>query len=214
MPIVGSVYKGPCKSMNPHLPIPRQLRRIAKSRYALSAVVTTLIILVISVLLAGVVTYFSINVTSTRVQEENIVLEKQHIWYDAVSDSTQAAIRVINTGGRDVVVDKLTVRGQECVWSKIFYETTNTAVSGDLSYCSNLADESSISAGGKTYVLDQATADLTIPSGTTLIIYVTNPDSISVNDIGLTVSINIFTSQAMYYKETNVQGSTVVAASG
>jgi hypothetical protein len=35
-----------------------------------------------------------------------------------------------------------------------------------------------------------------------------NPDSISVNDIGLTVSVNIFTSQAMYYKETNVQGTS------
>ena len=38
--------------------------------------------------------------------------------------------------------------------------------------------------------------------------YIHNPDSISVNDIGLTVSINIFTSQAMYYKETNVQGTS------
>ena len=38
--------------------------------------------------------------------------------------------------------------------------------------------------------------------------YIHNPDSISVNDIGLTVSINIFTSQTMYYKETNVQGTS------
>ncbi|NLE03566.1 MAG: hypothetical protein GX638_02025, partial [Crenarchaeota archaeon] len=41
--------------------------------------------------------------------------------------------------------------------------------------------------------------------GKTLVIYITSPDSITVNDIGLTAAITVFTSQAMYYKETNVQ---------
>ena len=49
------------------------MRNIMKNRLALSTVVTTLIILVVSVLLAGVVTYFAINVTSTRVQEESSI---------------------------------------------------------------------------------------------------------------------------------------------
>ena len=43
-----------------------------KNRLALSTVITTLIILVVSVLLAGVVTYFAINVVSTRVQQESL----------------------------------------------------------------------------------------------------------------------------------------------
>ena len=30
---------------------------------------------------------------------------------------SQAAIMVINTGGRDIVIDKLTVRGQEADWN-------------------------------------------------------------------------------------------------
>jgi hypothetical protein len=38
-----------------------------------------------------------------------------------------------------------------------------------------------------------------------MLIYITSPDSITINDIGLTVAITVFTSQAMYYKETNVQ---------
>ena len=61
----------------------KTMRKLLKNRLALSTVVTTLIILVVSVLLAGVVTYFAINVTSTRVQEESLALTKQHIWYDA-----------------------------------------------------------------------------------------------------------------------------------
>lgn len=87
---------------------------LSKNRWALSTVVTTLIILVISVLLASVVTYFAINVTSTRVQEESLTITKLHIWVPSASPSdTEAAFIVINTGGRDVVINKISVRGQE-----------------------------------------------------------------------------------------------------
>jgi hypothetical protein len=193
--------------MNP-LRIRQQLHRLAKSRLALSTVVTTLIIIVIAVLLAGVVTYFAINVTSTRVQEESLALAKQHVWFDYSTGKAQAAIMVINAGGRDVVVDKLTVRGQVCDWSKVFYNVTGESISGDLASSSTLTDGGTISVGGTSHIFKQATNDLTLQSGKTLIIYLNNPDSISVNDVGLTVSVNIFTSQAMYYKETNVQGTS------
>lgn len=202
--------------MNPHR-IRQQFHRIAKSRLALSTVVTSLIIVVISVLLAGTVTYFAINVTSTRVQEESLALAKQHVWFDYVTGKAQAAIMVINAGGRDIVIDKLTVRGQACAWSKVFYTTTSDSISGDLFSNSTLLDGGSISVGGKDRVFKQATNDLTLQSGRTLIVYLDNPDSISVNDVGLTVSVNIFTSQAMYYKETNVQGTsgtTTTSSSG
>ncbi len=36
------------------------------------------------------------------------------------------------------------------------------------------------------------------------------PDSIGTNDIGLTVAFTVFTSQAMYYKETNVQATAII----
>ncbi len=65
----------------------KQMKNILRNRMALSTVVTTLIILVVSVLLAGVVSYFAINVTSTRVQEESLQLTSQHIWVDQHGDS-------------------------------------------------------------------------------------------------------------------------------
>jgi hypothetical protein len=40
-----------------------------------------------------------------------------------------------------------------------------------------------------------------------MLMYIKTPDSISVNDIGLTVAITIFSSQAMYYRETNVEAA-------
>ena len=181
------------------------MKNILKNRLALSTVVTTLIILVVSVLLAGVVTMFAINVTSTRSQEESLHVTKQHIWYDTGADAGQAAIMVINTGGRDVVLDKITCRGQEATWSNVFYNITTDAISADLAYNSSMADGFAMDIGGVDYDFAAATTDLTLKSGYTAIIYVASPDSISMNDIGLTVSLTLFTSQAMHYKEANVE---------
>jgi len=181
------------------------MKNILKNRWALSTVVTTLIILVVSVLLAGVVTYFAINVVSTRVQEESLHLTKQHVWYDADGSTSQAAIMIINTGGRDVVIDKITVRGQECEWTNVYYNITSDSISADLPFNTTLADGGKITLGSTDYIFAKASNDLTLQSGKTLLIYIDKPDSITVNDIGLTVAITIFTSQAMYYKETNVQ---------
>ena len=181
------------------------LRNLLKNRWALSTVVTTLIILVVSVLLAGVVTYFAINVTSTRVQEESLHLTKQHVWY--VDGTAQAAIMIINTGGRDVVLDKVTVRGQECTWANVFYNTTTASISDDLAFNTTLTSPGNITIGSTRYLFTAATVDLTLESGKTMVLYISSPDSITINDIGLTVATTVFTSQAMYYKETNVESS-------
>jgi hypothetical protein len=185
------------------------MRNLLKNRWALSTVVTTLIILVVSVLLAGVVTYFAINVTSTRVQEESLHLTKQHVWYAAngSSYSPEAAIMIINTGGRDVVLDKVTVRGQECTWTNVFYNVTSASIAADLAFNTSLATGGNVSIGGTNYTFTVASTDLTLESGKTMILYIASPDSITVNDIGLTVAITVFTSQAMYYKEGNVESS-------
>jgi len=106
---------------------------VLKNKTALSTVVTTLILLVVSVLLATVVTFYAINVTTTRVQEEALFLTKQHVWYNTSGSWAQAAIVIVNTGGKDVVLDKISVRGQECAWSNVYYwRTSNVTVSNDL----------------------------------------------------------------------------------
>lgn len=189
----------------------------------MSTVVTTLIILVISVLLASVVTYFAINVVSTRVQEESLALTKQHVWNNATATAgnvsySQASLMVINTGGRDVVVDKLSVRGQECAWNDttesnqkfVLYCITTNPVQNDMEYISNFnaSGINKVIFGGTTYNFTVANNDLILRSGYTLLIYIVNPDSITINDIGLTVSITLSTGQAMYYREANVQAES------
>ena len=183
------------------------MRNIRRNRLALSTVVTTLIILVVSVLLAGVVSYFAINVTSTRVQEESVHLSKQHVWHDGSSVS-QAAFMLINTGGRDLVIDKISVRGQESAWTSVWYNATTASISDDLTFNSTLSGTTGdILVGSTNYTFTQASDDITVRSGYTILVYIDSPDSISVNDIGLTVGMTVHTSQAMYYKETNVQAT-------
>lgn len=60
--------------------------RLLRNVRGLSVVVTTLIILVVSVLLAAIVTFYAINVVTTRVQEESLHLSKQHVWCNTTGD--------------------------------------------------------------------------------------------------------------------------------
>jgi len=183
--------------------------RLLKNKKALSTVVTTLIILVVSVLLATVVTFYAINVTTTRVQEESLQIFKLHVWHDGSSFS-EAAFLVINTGGRDVVIDKITVRGQECSWSSVFYNKTTDTINNDLSFVADasLSDGATITIGTGSYTMEQASTDIILPSGYTMIVYIKNPDHISVSDIGVTVGVMAFTANAQYYKEANVEASS------
>jgi hypothetical protein len=195
--------------------------RLLKSRHALSTVVTTLIILVVSVLLATVVTYFAINVVSTRVQEESLHVQKQHVWNNATAQAGTSAyclasLMVINTGGRDVVISKVAVRGQDCPWNQtagasqkfVLFCTTNDPISGDLSYVPNFnytGGVNYVNIGATQYNFTVANSELILKSGDTMLLYVVNPDSVSVNDVGLTVGVTLHSAQAIYYRETNIQ---------
>jgi len=186
------------------------MKRLIQDRKGLSVVVTTLIILVVAVLLATVVTFYAINVTTTRVQEESMQIYKQHIWHNGTTYA-EAAFLIINTGGRDLVIDKISVRGQESSWTTVYYNKTTGAISPDLTYVTPNTNGTllgkSVTLGSTTYTLTQASDDLILKSGYSMIIYITDPDSISVSDIGVTVGITVFTSNAQYYKETNVEAS-------
>jgi len=180
------------------------MKNFLRNKKALSTVVTTLIILVVSVLLATVVTFYAINVTTTRVQEESLQITKMHIWHNGTTYA-EAAFLIINTGGRDVVIDKITVRGQECSWSTVYYNKNTDTINNDLTYVTPNANGTLLGKSWGSYSLTQASDDLILKSGYTAIIYVTDPDHVSVNDIGVTVGVTVFTANAQYYKETNVQ---------
>lgn len=91
------------------------------------------------------------------------------------------------------------------------YAVTNNAITKNLSYIlavSNGGDMVPLdSFSSHDYMLTQATADIVLKSGYSKIVYI-ETDSITINDIGLTVGITVFTSQTVYYHESNVQAFT------
>lgn len=197
--------------------------RLFKSRRALSEVVTTLIILVVSVLLASVVTFFAINVVSTRVQEESLNLVYEHVWYSTTDQKAEAAIMITNTGGRDVVLEKIAIIGQQVPWSDVYVYTPGANETlKELNYAnqsftpaptppatSNVPIVNLPMTG--TFATTAAGSPLVLKSANTIVIYIVSeatstlaPGSVTVNDVGLTIAISIFTAQATYYKETNV----------
>lgn len=179
-------------------------------------------------LLASVVTYFAINVFSTRVQEESLSLMKQHIWVNSTAtegsmSSAEASLMIVNSGGRDVVLQKLAIRGQDVQWNStdstwnssspderqqvVLYCITKNSVSQDMPYEGNfnVTGKNQVTFGTTNYNFTVASSPLTLESGYSMLLYVVNPDSITVNDVGLTASMTVYTAQTMYYVESNVQ---------
>ena len=189
------------------------MRKILRNRLALSTVITTLIILVVSVLLAGVVTYFAINVVSTRVQQESLKVSCASVWVDS-GGTAQAAMLITNTGGRDVVISKIEVRGIAATFAGNVYDELNVGgtIPGSLTAetaATLTAGTDNVFTGDTTTFLTLSTGQLVLTSGSTMAVYITAPTSVSIQDIGTTIGITVFTAQAMYYQETNVQTTAV-----
>ena len=178
-----------------------------KKRSGLSNVVSTLVVLVVAVLLAGLVTYFGVNTTTTRTSYESLQFDSEHVWVNGTG--CVAAARVQAVGGKDLLIDKITVRTRDCPWSNVYYYRVpaNTEISNDMNLTSSaLLTGASVTLFGKTYI--QATDDLPLTSGGEVLFYVKNPGYIGIDDIGTIVNINVFTNNAEYVIEINVESAT------
>jgi hypothetical protein len=187
------------------------MRSILKNRIALSTVVTTLIILVVSVLLATIVTFYAINVTTNRTQQESLYMSKLHVWYNTTSPGwAQAAFSLINTGGRDVVLDKITARSQTSDWGNVYYwRVNNVTVTIDLIVTPTQLTGATYdhTVQNATRTMTQATDDITLKSGWTIVIYVNSPDSVGQNDVGTPVEVAVYTANAHWTQECHVEAA-------
>jgi len=259
------------------------------NRKGLSTVITTLIILVVAVLLAGVVTYYATNVVMTRTTQEEVRIRKQHVWVDE-GDEAYAALMVQNLGGRDVLIDKLTVRGVDCPWGAVVMDVSgkfiglggiptttldigqtdiyDVIIYGDLAELSNITDYSLVletgiitwvsdqtgvsitadysyisvmvkyyivsegedvsddfklkedSASGPVYAhinnvptslaeWDPTISDMPLKSSGSMLFFITDPTNIALNDVGTTISLTLYTSNAQWIVETIVQAAVI-----
>ena len=167
-----------------------------KKKIGLSHVITTLILLVVSVLLSAVVAYYAINITTTRTSQEELKVSYSHIWVDS-DNQASVGIFIKNIGAKDVLVDKLTIRGVEIDWNNAYYNRSSP--SSDLTWI-NMTDPNVLA----TFEVN-ATDDVPLKSGEGLIIYVSDPPFIELRDIGTTVSLTVFTINAQWIEEVNVE---------
>jgi flagellin-like protein len=186
-----------------------------REKKALSQVVSTLILLVVTILLAAVVTYYATNVTTVRTETEEVRVSKAHIWVNATG--AVGAFKVQNLGGKDILfdkitvrgVDKITVRGVEEPWGDVYFYRvpSGTSIDGDLNRTSSgTLTGASVNIDGYDY--NQSTADIPLISGGEIFVYIASPDNVQMDDIGTTVSISIFTANAQYITECNVESGT------
>lgn len=181
--------------------------RTANRNRGLSVVVSTLILLVVAVLLAAVVAYYATNVTMTRTSQEEVRLSKQHVWVN--SSGAVAAVKVQNLGGRDILIDKLSVRSIVADWDHIYYYRvpSGSSVNEDQNRTSyDSLTGAVVLIDGRNYT--QATSDLPLISGGELLIYVKGPQNIQMDDIGTTVPISVTTNNAQYITEVNVKSAS------
>lgn len=173
---------------------------------ALSQVVSTLILLVVAVLLAAVATYYATNITMTRTENEQILLGKTHVWVN--STGAIAAFKVQNLGGKDILLDKISVRGVESSWSDVFIYRLpgGTSITDDLTVCNYSDMAGGFTHDGETY--STVSGDIPLTSGSELLVYIKDPDNVQIDDIGSSVSISITTNNAQHIIEVNVESAT------
>jgi flagellin-like protein len=172
----------------------------------LSEVVSTLILLVVAVLLAGVVAYYSTNITMTRTATEDIQFANAHIWVNG--SGAIAAFKLQNLGGKDILIDKFSVRGVSSPWADIFVfrVPSGTAIDGDMNITSYSGLVDGVTIDGNVY--NQSSADIPLISGGELLVYIVDPDNIQLDDIGTSVSMSVATNNAQYITEVNVESAT------
>jgi hypothetical protein len=201
------------------------MKSILKSKRGLSTVVTTLIILVVSVLLATVVTYYAINITTNRMAQESLQMSNLHVWYNTTGTWAEAAFALTNTGGKDVVLQSITARSQPSAWTNVFYYATDTLTISNLyptnqqltngtaplfagQYLYAPINNPTTGATETTGTLLKATAGvITLKAGWTLVVYIMHPGSIGQNDVGTPVDVTVFTANAQWTQEINVQAA-------
>jgi type II secretory pathway pseudopilin PulG len=182
-----------------------------RRRRGLTIVVTTLILLTFAVLLALTATAYTNGVTRAQMNsagQENIRFYKNHIWVDALdngTDRTVVAFKLHSLGGKSIAVVLIDIRSWEVDWSTVYYHAVNETSEGPLLYMdlnyfpwASLAG-SSVMIDGYNYT--QATGNVAVKSGETIILYIRASEFIYKDNIGMPVSIAVGTTNANFFTE-------------
>jgi len=175
----------------------------AKGTRALSQVVTTLILLVSSTLLAsGTVTYCALTIRSIPLKQEQLTIGEAHVWVNA--SGAQAALFVQNTGGVDASIGSIEIRSRKVPWASVYYAFTSEC---DLIpvQALNITDPFARPLGGVAVGFRQVSGSVALPMDGAVIFYVNCLDLIDVSAIGALMSVVVKTSTNEYVEFVSVE---------
>ncbi|MBI1829174.1 MAG: hypothetical protein HY222_07370 [Thaumarchaeota archaeon] len=101
-----------------------------KNRKAISAVLTTLIILVASVVLGTGVVLYGTSLFQTGAQSAGISTQGVHVWANSTSTPTYVwgAAEIRNSGDKILSVDTISVRGTQVPFANWYFDSSATRV--------------------------------------------------------------------------------------
>ncbi|HZS74867.1 MAG TPA: hypothetical protein VFA69_10245 [Candidatus Nitrosotalea sp.] len=102
-----------------------------KNRKAISAVLTTLIILVASVVLGTGVVLYGTSLFQTGAQSSGISAQGVHVWLNATNGKptyTWGAAEIRNSGDKILSVDQINVRGNQVPFANWYYDNSPARV--------------------------------------------------------------------------------------
>ncbi|MDE1770323.1 MAG: hypothetical protein KGI28_07220 [Thaumarchaeota archaeon] len=96
-----------------------------KNRKAISAVLTTLIILVASVVLGTGVVLYGTSLFQTGAQSSGVTAQGAHVWLNSTSTPsfTWGAVAIRNSGDKILSVDQINVRGNQVPYANWYYDS-------------------------------------------------------------------------------------------
>ena len=176
----------------------------------ISSKVLALIIIVVTASLGSAIVYLQLSRTNNNdnnavnPQVETLELSNEHIWGNQTG-WFEAAMIVVNTGEKDTVLRKVTVRSIESPWSDIYYWKTDMGPpSGELKQTLTELSGSTydIAVDGTKRTFQQASTEIALNSGWTIVLYMKDPGNLTLNvTITSDITIAVFSENKLYYKE-------------
>jgi hypothetical protein len=165
------------------------------SRRGLGSVITTLIILIASVVLAAGVIFFGGSLFQTNTENEAIQVSNAHIWVSSNGSASVAGFVIQNTGGKTVSVQKISIRGQSVPIGSWYYNNsasiaTASNVQRELIYDDTMG-AIEVTGGGAPEQFTLATGPISLQQGQAMFMYLANPAGIKAIDSGLAFTMNI-----------------------
>ena len=179
-----------------------------RERRGLGSVITTLIILIASVVLAAGVIFFGGSLFQTNTENEAVRVSNVHIWVAPNGTDSVAGFVVQNTGGKVVSVQKITIRGQSVPTGSWWFNNdpvvaTASNIQRELTYDPTLIGINVDGVAGDE-VFTLATGPISLEQGEAMFLYVEDPAGIAAIDSGLAFTMNVQAGKASAVESVSV----------